>query len=1314
NEDSGYQFSVRANATVVVNTTDDIYGYGELVNLSTGVLNNTGSVNISGYLRMEVLRNSTLEVLAVQVDDAASGTKREVNASGELMFADIWNANPWNTTDNGTGWYRVRVSLTDPYGRVLVNDSGDNISGYYVFYIDRSEPLWSSVGSNESSPDPLDYVEFYANWSDASLDTWEFEWNVSGGFAVNGSGSFGSGTWSNVTRQIPGESELKTIGYRFRATDSEGNENVTDVFAVDVGDVTPPVIGQEKAEPELVNRHDWANITAVVSDNSGGAAHVWAVIGIPGGGYINESMGLLGGNMWNLSYQVSERGEYNFTVWANDSSGNTDNGSVHAWLSYGWANVSWTGPSAGSYPKGSMELVCRVVDANLSSGIGGYPVEFWDNGMSLGSNVTNSSGYAVFMWDTSGEDDGGHVLNCTIADNESLFYNDSVGVDSVDVTLLAPQVDVVLLEHENLYEHGVNEYESGDEIGWVNVTVNNTGGSVAGSVNVTLNVVDGSGSVVSWFSEVSRDCGTLQVGELCEAGFGAQGIAGTVSGGRYYWNVTVNWSGGGSPPEVNSSEWFTVHRVSDNVSSSLEPVKVLQNGSVVYNVTVGNPWSANLTGVNVTVNCPENMTCLCLLSGQESNEWCRLGNITSGENATASFNITTKSSTVPGDYDLNATVNYTNPGMEERSLEGQGNRILSVRGPTKLSVVITAYEASLVRGGLYELRGYVNNTGDSVTNNVWLNWTLPAGWSNYSGSLNVFSSSLGSGGMLWNNITVNVSMGAALGTQDVELHSESDEEAEDWDSVETDVYAGTNVTWVWVNESSPYRNGSIRMEGRMVYDNGTGVEGENLEFRVGGVMIGSNSTNSSGHAVLYGVVPYNMGLGSNSMNVSYDGSSGMFTKESYNDTGSVDVQDELTIENVQASPETEGYGQNVTLTADVWSRVSLDWVRVNLTYPNGSSYWIEMEHAGGNTYRLVFQDTWQWGNYSFWVNASNMAGFGNDTSSQEGEFYVRAGTYIDVVTRDDTIGPAQNVSLERREWWNRSYLFRMRVNITEESGDNLTDYQVNVTINTSRLISLSRMQSDCSDARFVIYNQTTGEYTGLSYWFSRDECNTSETEFWVRMPYLGAGETTEIEFYYGNGTVDNAANISSTFVFGDDFDRADSAIVGNGWAEDYPSYASIENGMLKIASGVSTGTYREQVHHSFAQPGMDYVLEYRGNSSQTGKYVYSNYFGESSNTRFSLIFGSDGKIKYLNGSVFEDTSVSYSSGMFYDFMIWYNDTTGNVNYYVNGSLEGEDKRPSTGPLQNEVAFGGELGSTAYWDDVRIRKRASKEPSVEVG
>jgi hypothetical protein len=80
-------------------------------------------------------------------------------------------------------------------------------------------------------------------------------------------------------------------------------------------------------------------------------------------------------------------------------------------------------------------------------------------------------------------------------------------------------------------------------------------------------------------------------------------------------------------------------------------------------------------------------------------------------------------------------------------------------------------------------------------------------------------------------------------------------------------------------------------------------------------------------------------------------------------------------------------------------------------------------------------------------------------------------------------------------WWNTSWVYRKPINITENSGSNLTDYQILVTVDTQILISASKMRSDCGDIRFIDSDNSTN----LSYWIESG-INTSSTKIWVKVP----------------------------------------------------------------------------------------------------------------------------------------------------------------------------------------------------------------------
>jgi hypothetical protein len=125
-------------------------------------------------------------------------------------------------------------------------------------------------------------------------------------------------------------------------------------------------------------------------------------------------------------------------------------------------------------------------------------------------------------------------------------------------------------------------------------------------------------------------------------------------------------------------------------------------------------------------------------------------------------------------------------------------------------------------------------------------------------------------------------------------------------------------------------------------------------------------------------------------------------------------------------------------------------------------------------------------------------------------------------------------------WHETGWLYRQGVPITN-TGAELTDYQVAVTIDTAQLISDGKMQSDCGDVRFA---GKSGKE--LPYWMEFDDinfnsyCNSTSTKFWVkidRVPVNTASTTPVVYMYYGNPNADNGQNGNETFMFFDDFDN---------------------------------------------------------------------------------------------------------------------------------------------------------------------------------
>lgn len=123
-------------------------------------------------------------------------------------------------------------------------------------------------------------------------------------------------------------------------------------------------------------------------------------------------------------------------------------------------------------------------------------------------------------------------------------------------------------------------------------------------------------------------------------------------------------------------------------------------------------------------------------------------------------------------------------------------------------------------------------------------------------------------------------------------------------------------------------------------------------------------------------------------------------------------------------------------------------------------------------------------------------------------------------------------------WYNSSWLYRRSITITGD-GNSYTNLDVLVNINTSTLVSASKLQSDCDDLRFT---DSDGD-TALGYWVEGG-CNTTSTKIWVRVPTMTTTDKT-IYVYYGNSSATNSeASWTGSFLA-----LADSSCT-NDWTRD--------------------------------------------------------------------------------------------------------------------------------------------------------------------
>ena len=123
---------------------------------------------------------------------------------------------------------------------------------------------------------------------------------------------------------------------------------------------------------------------------------------------------------------------------------------------------------------------------------------------------------------------------------------------------------------------------------------------------------------------------------------------------------------------------------------------------------------------------------------------------------------------------------------------------------------------------------------------------------------------------------------------------------------------------------------------------------------------------------------------------------------------------------------------------------------------------------------------------------------------------------------------------------NRSFKYRRKITITEQSGSDLTDYQVLIELNSSNF-DFSHAQTNGEDIRF-----TDASGNLLDYWIEEWDAVNQSAKIWVKVPHVPANGTAEIFMYYGNPELASASNPDETFLFYDDFEGSYKECIFNG------------------------------------------------------------------------------------------------------------------------------------------------------------------------
>ena len=310
--------------------------------------------------------------------------------------------------------------------------------------------------------------------------------------------------------------------------------------------------------------------------------------------------------------------------------------------------------------------------------------------------------------------------------------------------------------------------------------------------------------------------------------------------------------------------------------------------------------------------------------------------------------------------------------------------------------------------------------------------------------------------------------------------------------------------------------------------------------------------------------------------------------------------------------------------------------------------------------------------------------------------------------------------------WGAQWGYRRAITISNSGSNALTNYQVNITLDTASLISAGKMRSDCGDIRFVDANGNL-----LNYWIESG-CNSATTKIWVKVPSIPASSSTTIYVYYGNPSATSLSNGDNTFDFFDDF-LGTSLNTAKWYVVSGTSY-TVSSGILKITVGA--------IGLQSALPfnlNSGYLTEARVQYNSNSEAYYSGVL-EISSSRFTAgsNANADATILYMVDSPASSTSVltwiGNGSASSYNIASAASVFTMALNtWYILGC----ESTPSTAAVWKDysrlnnyavswaknikyLSLGAFHGSGTYnikdtsYDWVRVRKYTSPEPTASIG
>ncbi len=408
--------------------------------------------SVYGITEVNVTRGQSTVIYA-RWDETIGNATAEYNTTSQSLInftISLPDPNPEN-------WTNHTISTTSLWGigrhvaKIYAADIFGNWNGtlqYLDFYV------WgiANITSMELSKQTVslgDFVEIRCEVFDATNSSAlpgypVYFYNSTGLLGTNGTNSTGWATYAYYP-SVLGTESVECRVYRNETLYYHAGSSNSSSSQITVIELEPPKYYSQGQSSSIVHKTETVNLSVYWTDNYQlSTTDLWT--NETGSFSKNSTLSLSGNESWaNFSYTVPSSMTPGYLGWfqnASDSSGNTNATPVMTIEVWGWSMISESSLNPQSiYVNDTTEFSCRVVDANSTDPLQGYLVEFYNSTGLLGTNETNSTGWAKFVYNdtTNGTED----LKCVIYDNTTMKYNATVNESSQQLTTQLPGVDTI-------------------------------------------------------------------------------------------------------------------------------------------------------------------------------------------------------------------------------------------------------------------------------------------------------------------------------------------------------------------------------------------------------------------------------------------------------------------------------------------------------------------------------------------------------------------------------------------------------------------------------------------------------------------------------------------------------------------------------------------------------------------------------------------------------------------------------------------------------------------------------------------------------